>query len=104
VPATTNDLLLAYMRSPEVLERMIKPWGLSLPQELRRGGTIAREGKREGQGDDMSHWDFGFRSASHECGDCDSWACTACTEQQRKYALRCGDQHKRQMGQEWRET
>ena len=49
-------------------------------------------------------WEHGFRmTASHVCGECDSWSCGQCTRKQQEYGERLGKSHQHGLGMEWRD-
>jgi hypothetical protein len=48
--------------------------------------------------------EYGFRTKSHECNSCESWACGPCTKLQQHYYESCGTHHARDMGAEWRDA
>ena len=97
VACTTHDMVLTYAQSPALLDRILMPWGLSVPFNLRE---LAARKRR------LPHTTtrtLGFRRDEHNCADCSSWSCEQCSEHQGQFAAHCGPHHARDIGAEWRD-
>lgn len=124
LPLLTSELLLQRLAasrssSSSLPARLLQPWPssrLSLEDErqyLMAAGLIERpNGRHAAPSDALSAAgrrggvvpEFGFRTASHECGSCESWACSECTRLQHQFYRDCGEHHVGEMGQEWRDA